>query len=349
MATQITFIPQGASISSFVVSGQNIVQTLPSNAAFASYTKPYLGETIGRISNRIGSATLRGLNGKDYPLHANNGTNCLHGGAVGWGKKIWSGPQQVQRNGKEAQLFTYVSKDGEEGFPGTVEARVWYIVTPLPEKGKGGIQLDAEYEVELLGEAEETVVAVTNHAYFNLSGKPTTEGHIVNFGTTDHLPVDADQLPTGEISAYPSLPGPNQNVVFTATDPFVDHCMIVDRSPSTVPLDTRGRELKRLVSLQAPDTGVKLEVTSTEPAFQFFTGEAMDIPATEGSEFVPKEGLKPGDQHGLKGEVRTKRAGFAIEPSRYVDCVNRPEWRGMVHLKKGRIYGSHNRYVAWSE
>ena len=125
----------------------------------------YFGETIGRVSNRIAEAQIDNLNGKSYRLAANNGPNCLHGGKVGWGKKDFQGPASVQHHGREAQLYRYVSKDGEEGFPGTVELRVWCTTSkPAVEKGAEGIAVDVEYEVELVGdEVTETVVAVTNH------------------------------------------------------------------------------------------------------------------------------------------------------------------------------------------
>ena len=347
-SSSITFHPQGALISSFVVAGQNILQTFPSGDLFASHNAPYFSETIGRVSNRIGGAKIRGLNGKDYPLYANNGTNCLHGGKVGWGKRTWKGPQKTTRHGKDAQLFTYTSPDGEEGFPGTVEARVWYTIESLPSKGQHGIQLDAEYEVELTGtEVNETVIAVTNHAYFNPSSKPNIDGLLVDFATIDHLPVDKDQIPTGKIEPFSGLQGTNTDIKLGASSPELDHCLIYDHNASAVPLDTRSRELKRLVSLKAQDTGIRLEISSSEPAFQFYTGEGCDVPATKG-DAVPSE-LGAGDQHGLKGEARGPRAGIAIEPSRYVDCVNRSEWKGMVLLKKGQLYGSRSRYVAWKE
>lgn len=344
----VTIIPHGASISSFTIAGQNIVQTFPSPSHFRTLN-PYFSETIGRVSNRIGGAIIRNLNGKDYPLNANNGTNCLHGGKEGWGKRIWDGPKEVTRNGRKAQLWTYISPDGEEGFPGTVECRVWYTIQALPETGPDGIQLDAEYEVELVGdEVEETVVAVTNHAYFNPSAKPTIDGLVVDLGTVDHLPVnDEDQIPTGNIEPFPGLEGPGVEQTYTASGPAVDHCLIVDQDASAVPLDTRSQGLKRLVTLKAPDTGIKLEVTSTEPAFQFYTGDKVSAPDTKGD--APPAALGPGDQHGLKGEARGSRCGIAIEPSRYVDCVNRPEWRGMVLLRKGTVYGSRSRYQAWKE
>ena len=118
------------------------------------------------MANRIADAKLSKLNGGQiYPLHVNdNGRNCLHGGKEGWGKKIFDGPVEVERGGRKAELWKYLSESGEEGFPGRVELRVWYT---LLEEPQGKVILEAEYEVEMVGEQEigvkETVVSVTNH------------------------------------------------------------------------------------------------------------------------------------------------------------------------------------------
>lgn len=119
------------------------------------------------MANRIPSGKL-GLNAQEYTVTVNEkGVNCLHGGKEGWGRKIFSGPVEVDRHGKKAQLFEYTSPHMEEGFPGTVEVRVWY--TPATETSDGGVErksLSVEYEVELVGdEVEETAVNVTNHRY----------------------------------------------------------------------------------------------------------------------------------------------------------------------------------------
>ena len=156
-----TFLPRGASIQEFRVAGHNIVQGFPDAALYASIDHPYLGETIGRTTNRIRDAKLHNLNGRTYELSANSAGNSLHGGHEGWGKKVWNGPHAVDRGGREAVLFTYLSKHGEEGYPGTVEARVWYT-TGNDQTGR--TELEMEYEVELIGdECEATVVGMTNH------------------------------------------------------------------------------------------------------------------------------------------------------------------------------------------
>lgn len=157
-----TFLAHGAAIQEFRVSHQNIVLGFPEAKLYKSHNAPYFGETIGRTTNRVKNAQLSDLNGKTYRLQANDGPNSLHGGAQGWGKKDFEGPIPVNRNGKEGVMFTYLSKDGDEGYPGTVKCTVWY--TASNEGGK--TVLDVEYQVELVGdECAETVVGVTNHRY----------------------------------------------------------------------------------------------------------------------------------------------------------------------------------------
>lgn len=142
------------------MAGRNIVQSFPRAQDFREVNTAYFGETIGRTTNRIKNGVIKGLNGKDYELKKNNGPNGLHGGELGWGKKDWEGPIAEERNRRESVKFVYESRDGEEGYPGTVEARVWYAA--WEEEGK--TVLEAEYEVEMTGnEVTETVIGMTNH------------------------------------------------------------------------------------------------------------------------------------------------------------------------------------------
>lgn len=164
-----TFLPQGALIQEFAVAGLNLVLSLPTASHYATHNAPYLGETIGRTTNRIRSGKIPNLNGKTYQLATNDAPrqNSLHGGNEGWGKKIWEGPKKVNRKGKEGVTFTYLSKDGDEGYPGTVQANVWYMAEMKDgTDGRRETVLEVEYEVQLVGdECEETVVGMTNHRY----------------------------------------------------------------------------------------------------------------------------------------------------------------------------------------
>ena len=166
-AGPVEFLPLGAIIQSFTVGGVNIALGYPSEEIYRKTgNKTFFGETIGRVANRISAAKIDSLNGKSYELEANEaGKNNLHGGSNGWGKATWEGPTPVNRNGREEVMFKHISKDGDAGFPGTVEAKVYYAVSKA-KKGIEGVNLDWEYEIELVGdEVEETVVNVTNHGY----------------------------------------------------------------------------------------------------------------------------------------------------------------------------------------
>jgi galactose mutarotase-like enzyme len=164
------FLPLGAIVQDFRVGGLNIVQNFPSAELYEKYNDPYFGETIGRVANRICGAQINNLNGKSYKLAANNGPNSLHGGNVGWGKRIFDGPfshtwQASDRNARHATLYKYTSPDGEEGYPGTVQLKIYY--TPFTEKqGESTVEvLEIEYEAELVGheDIEETAIGLTNH------------------------------------------------------------------------------------------------------------------------------------------------------------------------------------------
>lgn len=166
MEDTFTFLPLGAIIQEFRVAGHNIVLGFPTQELYVHHNTPHFGATIGRVANRVKDASVH-LNGKDYSLPQNDGPNSLHGGVNGWGKRVFDGPHAVQRGGRDALLFKYLCKDGEEGYPGTVEVRVWYVAskddvgTDCPKT-----VLTAEYEVEFVGdECEETAVNITNHRY----------------------------------------------------------------------------------------------------------------------------------------------------------------------------------------
>lgn len=173
----VTFLPLGAIIQTVRVGPLNIVQGFPSSDLYASHNSPHFGETIGRVANRIANARIASLNGgQSYALAANNGDHNLHGGPVGWSKKVWAGPTPAGvrdevpglgrlGDGGESVRFSLTSPDGDEGFPGTVEASVVYTVGKQTVEGKEALVLVAEYEAELVGGAEETVVNMTNHRY----------------------------------------------------------------------------------------------------------------------------------------------------------------------------------------
>ncbi|KAF1808647.1 galactose mutarotase-like protein [Eremomyces bilateralis CBS 781.70] len=328
------FLPLGAIIRTFLVDGQNIVQNFEKTDEYRQYNVPHFGETIGRVANRISGAKINSLNSQSYELAANNGPNSLHGGPTGWGKRVFTGPE-VDDKGRT--VFRYRSADGEEGFPGAVELRVYYTASTEKSNGKETSVLEIEYEVEMVGnEAEEkditeTVVGITNHSYFNLNLPNSSIADTdVTLATSQHMVVDDTSIPTGPIESYPGISA-NKPFKLGPTDPDIDHCFILNEDPSSVPIDTRKLPLQRLIHARNPESRINLEVHSTEPAFQFYTGRYIDVPAA---------GTQP---------ARGSRSGFCVEPSRYVNSINVDEWKGMVILKRGQQYGSKIVYKGWRE
>ncbi|KAL9611828.1 MAG: hypothetical protein Q9167_003555 [Letrouitia subvulpina] len=331
-----TFLSRGASIQEFKVAGHNIVQSFPEASLYKTHNAVFLGETIGRTTNRIKNAVIQNLNNKTYELAANDGPHSLHGGSHGWGKQEFEGPNPVHRNGKEGVYFKYVSKDGEGGYPGTVECYVWY--TASMEEGK--TVLEVEYQVELVGdECGETVVGVTNHSYFNLNPPaPTIEGTIVTLGTNDVLELDATHAPTGNIMPFPDVPPPGTAFTLGASEPVIDHCFVIDTSaPASCPLDTRLLPLHTIATLSHLDSGLHLEIQSTEPAFQVYTADAFYLPEVRTAD------------SSIQVPARGKRAGIAIEPSRYINAAGKEEWRGMCKIRGGDLWGARTVYRAWKE
>jgi aldose 1-epimerase len=172
---EISFIPYGAIIQTLPVAGTNIVLNFPDESQYPEHNTQHFGCTIGRVANRLKDAQISGLNGgKTYTLAANNGKNSLHGGPTGWGRRVWKGPEAVGvksvpgvegLEGGESVKFSLVSEDGDEGFPGEVHASVVYTAGTQKVEGKEVTVLAMEYEAELVGGAEETVINMTNHSY----------------------------------------------------------------------------------------------------------------------------------------------------------------------------------------
>ncbi|TWU78268.1 hypothetical protein ED733_008234 [Metarhizium rileyi] len=333
------FLPLGAIIQSIYVKDTNIVLGFPTQEQYVKYNTPYFGETIGRVANRIKGAKLDNVNGKSYPLAANNGPNTLHGGNIGWGKRVWKGPTPIGirkipgaqcLQGGESVIFTLVSQDGDEGFPGTVEAKVTYTTGTQMVNGKEVLVLGIEYEAVLIDGADETPINLTNHSYFNLTGDANTEGTVITLGSSVHLPNDEFSVPTGSPVPYSSI-DTTKPFTLGAAEPQIDNCFTKTTDPASVPLDTRSQPLTCDLTARHPKTGIHLEVFSTEPSFQFYTGDFTDVPAVDGA------------------SARGPRSAFCCEPGRWVNAVNVPEWKGMTMVKKGETYGSRIVYKAWSD
>jgi len=168
------------------------------------------------------------------------------------------------------------------------------------------------------------------HSYFNITDGPTITGTEATLMSDKHLVVDPTDIPTGEIKPFPGVEA-GKTFVLGEKEPDIDHCFVMNTDPASVPLDTRSLPPKKLAGFFHPNTRIHFDVLSTEPAFQFYTGKYIDIPAVEGA------------------PARGPRSGFCVEPSRYINAANEDKWKHMVLLKKGQVWGAKIVYQGWRD
>ncbi len=279
---------------------------------------PYFGALIGRYGNRIGGAKFT-LEGKTYTLAANNGPNSLHGGIKGFDKVVWTAVKaEVGRQGPCLEL-SYLSKDGEEGFPGNLNVTATYTLTDNNE-----LKLEFKATTD-----KPTVVNLTHHSYFNLRGQGNGDilGHEVYINSDKTTPVDSGLIPTGafaDVTGTPfdfRKPTPigariNDPDPVLQYGPGYDHNWVINKRLGKFGLQAR---------VQEPTTGRVMEVWSDEPGLQFYAGNFLDGTIT-----------------GKGGKVYQRRTGFCMEPQHYPDSPNKPTFPS-VELKPGETY--HNTIV----
>jgi aldose 1-epimerase len=272
---------------------------------------PNFGTLVGRYGNRIGKAKFS-IDGKEYTLAKNNGENSLHGGVEGFGKKLWTAKEAKRKDGPAVEL-TYTSKDGEEGFPGTLTSTVVYTLTNANE-------LKIEYKATT---DKTTVVNLTNHSYFNLAGSGDILNHQLMLAADRFTPVDAGLIPTGELKAVDGTPfdfrkptaiGARINNVADEQIKLgggYDHNFVLNGNAGTLRLAARVTE---------PTSGRWMEVSTTEPGVQFYTGNFLD-----------------GTIKGKGGQTYAKRAGLCLETQHFPDSPNKPAFPTTL-LKPGATY-----------
>jgi len=278
--------------------------------------KSFFGGTIGRYANRIANGRFT-LNGTVFHLSKNDGPNTLHGGDRGFNKRVW---KAVDRSTALAQILelSYTSRDGEEGFPGNLEATVTYTL-PLNSN-----ELRLEYSAKT---DKETVVNLTNHSYFNLSGDPTQEitNHELQLNASRFTPINAALIPTGELQSVSGTPFDFRKLtvigarIDAANEQLksgkgYDHNWVLDR--------TSRPELQLAARLFEPKSGRMLEILTTEPGIQFYSGNALD-----------------GTVRGKKGELYRYRTGLCLETQHFPDSPNHPNFPSTT-LKPGQTYRS---------
>jgi len=285
---------------------------------------PYFGALIGRFGNRIAGGSFE-LEGDTFALATNDGQNHLHGGDQGFDKVVWEVVDQQRRPEEISLTLQYVSPDGEEGYPGTLTSAVTYTFTPNT--------FDITYRATT---DKVTVVNLTHHSYFNLSGnvKEDILGHQLQLDAPAFLPVDSTLIPTGELRPVQGTP-----FDFTQTKPIgqdinkdnqqltygvgYDHCWVLDGGITESP--------RRIGSLYHPGSGRKMVISTTEPAIQFYSGNFLDGTIT-----------------GKGNTTYSPRTGLCLETQHYPDSPNQPDFPSVV-LRPDEEYTSRTTYVFTAE
>ncbi|MEJ2354353.1 MAG: galactose mutarotase [candidate division WOR-3 bacterium] len=262
----------------------------------------FQGVTAGRYANRIGKGKFT-LDGKEYTLATNDGENHLHGGVEGFGKKVWKGEELKTDEGAGVK-FTYLSKDGEEGYPGNLDCTVKYI---LNNDNELKIVFDTKTD-------KPTPVNLTNHAYFNLKGEGegTILDHELKLNAEKYTPVDDGLIPTGEIASVEGTP-----LDFTEAKKIGADIEKVDKKFSggydhNFVLPESGNSLTMVCRVVEPESGRVMEIYTTKPGTQFYSGNFLD-------------GLK-----GKGGKVYDQHYAFCIEPQYYPDSPNKPNFPSCI-------------------
>jgi len=269
----------------------------------------YMGVTVGRYANRIGNARFT-LDGVEYKLSANHGVHQLHGGQKGFDKVLWHTREVVAAEDEAWVRMTYLSKDGEEGYPGNLECTVTYTLTNADE-------LRISYEAQT---DKKTVVNLTNHSYWNLAGpgSGTILGHELMLHAEKFTLIDTDLIPTGIIASIQDTPldftKPRRiGARMHQSGSGYDHNFVLSGAEGAIKPCARVRE---------PNSGRVMEISTTEPGVQFYSANYLD-----------------GSVIGKKAQAYEKHAGFCLETQHFPDAPNKANFPSTV-LEPGARYTS---------
>ncbi|HEY6723444.1 MAG TPA: aldose epimerase family protein, partial [Polyangiaceae bacterium] len=277
---------------------------------------PYLGATVGRYANRLRAGHFS-LDGVDYTLAQNDGANHLHGGPTGFHRRLW---EARQAGDAERVSFELVSPDGDEGYPGELVVGVSYELTS-----------DNRLVIEYRARTDRvTVVNLTHHSYFNLTGKPESGigGHVLRLVADTFTPTDAGQIPTGEIRSVSGSPLDfrEPTAIGARIDAPDEALRIGSGYDHNFVVSGWDGSLRRVAEVQEPASGRSLVVSTTEPGIQFYSGNHL------------------GGVRGKGGRVHAAREGFCLEPQHFPDSPNQPSFPSTV-LRPGETYRQTTEYA----
>jgi len=266
----------------------------------------YFGATVGRCGNRIAKAKFT-LDGKEYVLAANDGENHLHGGVKGFNKVVWKA-KPVTTPGARGVEFSYLSKDGEEGYPGNLACTVTYMLT---DAGELSISYGATTD-------KATPINLTHHSYFNLAGQGAGDvlGHELMLAADRYTPVDAGLIPTGELA--PVKGTPMDFTTATAIGARIDQ--VPGGYDHNYVLTSGGGKLSLAARVYEPTSGRVMEISTTEPGIQFYSGNFLN-----------------GSVVGRGGKRYQKHYGFCLETQHFPDAPNKPAFPSVI-LRPGERY-----------
>ena len=314
-------ITYGATLQSLLVPDKNgkvddVVLGFDDVQGYQNNGTVYFGATIGRFGNRLAGGQFS-LDGKTYQVPQNDKTNALHGGTQGFDKRVWKA-EPSNGNGWVGVKLTYLSADGEMGFPGALNTEVTYS---LNEKNELRIQYRATTD-------KPTVLNLTNHSYFNLAGAGNGDvlKQVATLHASHYTPVNEKLIPTGELPAVSGTPMDFLKPTAIGKNIKADHQQLKYAEPKqggfdfNWVLDTKGDVSKLAAEVSDPQSGRRLQLFTSEPGVQLYTGNFLD-----------------GSIHGKAGKVYPHWGAFTLETQHYPDAPNQPKFPS-TRLDPGKTY-----------